>query len=125
MAAGTPPPDHPFSAGCRLYDDSIQQTGPTAPRSSWPVSVEKAPSIQSKDLDFGTKLCFNRSTKPRNEVGNIPFVLHQRHSAEPGMIINKSEKKKIYNQCVIFDEKALRCQCKRAKGVVARLLCNT
>ena len=31
-AVETPPPDHPFNAGYRLYNDSEQLTGPTTPK---------------------------------------------------------------------------------------------
>ena len=44
-AADTPPPNHPFSAIYRLYDDPAQWTDPATLRSSYPVSIEKALSI--------------------------------------------------------------------------------
>ena len=57
--ASTPLPDHPFCAGCRLSNDPIHQADPTAPRSSNPVSEEKAPSfIFNHDIPF-PKWCIN------------------------------------------------------------------
>ena len=38
-------PDDPLCAGCRLYIDLAQRTGPVTPRSSSPASIEKAPSV--------------------------------------------------------------------------------
>ena len=71
-AIGTPSSDHLFSVGSRLHDDPAQQTNPKTPRSSSPVSVEKAPS---RTIQRMKKICERKGYKNQItwslENGNI------------------------------------------------------
>ena len=66
--ASTPPLDHPFSAGCRLYNDVAQRTDSATPRSFYLVSIEKAPSISLFNLIQGI---FNEAIS--SKIKNLIF----------------------------------------------------